>query len=112
MEVNLIFREQLKEKLDRGDNFKLVIVLGEWAYRAKHIPTSLNVTTPEAATEVLHPEDEIVVYCSNVDCPASPYAYHLLTTTGHKNVRRYAGGIADWKEGGLPLEGDWVKGVG
>ncbi len=109
MEVNLISRDEPKEKLERGDDFNLVMVLGEWAYRAKHIPTSLNVTTPEAAAEILHPEDEIVVYCSNVDCPASPYAYQLLTKNGYKNVRRCAGGIVDWEEAGLPMEGDMAK---
>ena len=47
--MDLISREELKEKLDREDDFKLVMVLGEWQFRAKHIPGSLNVATPEAA---------------------------------------------------------------
>jgi hypothetical protein len=34
--MELISRDELKEKLDRGDDFKLVMVLEEWAYRAKH----------------------------------------------------------------------------
>ena len=29
-ETDLISREELKEKLDRGGDFKLVMVLGEW----------------------------------------------------------------------------------
>jgi hypothetical protein len=29
-------REELKAKLDRGDDFKLVMALGELAYNAKH----------------------------------------------------------------------------
>ncbi len=109
MEVNLIGREDLKEKLDRGDDFKLVMVLGDWAYRAKHIPHSLNIATPESAAELLDPEDEIVLYCSGTECPASKYAYHLLTSAGYKKVSRYAGGIADWEEAGYPLEGEWVR---
>jgi hypothetical protein len=36
-ETDLIGREELKEKLERGDDFKLVMVLGEWEYRAKRI---------------------------------------------------------------------------
>jgi hypothetical protein len=31
--------------IDRGDNFKLVMILGEWAYRANHIPGSLHLDT-------------------------------------------------------------------
>lgn len=106
--MNLITRDELKEKLDRGDDFKLVMVLSEWAYRAKHIPGSININAPNQALELLQPDDEIVLYCSNPSCPASPYAYDLLTKQGYSNVRRYAGGIADWEEAGLPLEGEMV----
>ena len=60
--MDLITREELKTKLDRGDDFKLVMSLGEWAFRAKHIPGSLNVSNPEKAAMLLKPEDEIVVY--------------------------------------------------
>jgi hypothetical protein len=35
--------EELKKKLDRGDNFKLVNALGEWAFDAKHIPVLLTL---------------------------------------------------------------------
>ena len=108
--MNLISREELKEKLDRKEDFKLAMVLGEWAFRAKRIPGSLNVTTPEAATEMLDRGDEIVVYCSGETCAASRYAFMLLERAGYRNVRRYAGGISDWEEAGYPLEGEWVSG--
>jgi hypothetical protein len=38
LSMNLISREELKEKLDRKDKFKLVNALGEWAFGAKRIP--------------------------------------------------------------------------
>ncbi len=104
--MKLINREELKEKLDRGDDFKLAMVLGDWAYRAKQIPGSLNVTTPEAALEIFDPEDEIVVYCSGDPCPASKMAYLILEKNGYRSVRRYAGGVADWEDAGYPLEGE------
>ena len=107
--MKLIDREELKEKLDRGDNFKLVMVLGDSGFRAKHIPGSLNVPAPEVAAAKLDPDDEIVVYCSGDECPASRYAFQILTERGYKNIRRYAGGIADWEEAGYPLEGEMVK---
>lgn len=106
--MQLIERDELRVKLDRGDDFKLVMVLGEWAFRAKHIPGSLNVTNPTDATRDLDPGDEIVIYCSGGECPASKFAYLLLERGGYKNVRRYAGGVADWEEAGLPLEGEMV----
>ena len=36
--INLITREELKAKLDRDDDFKLVMTLGEGAFRMGHIP--------------------------------------------------------------------------
>ena len=48
--------------------------------------------------------DEIVVYCSDVYCAASIYAYRALERRGYTNIRRYAGGIAEWEAAGYPLE--------
>ena len=107
--MELISRENLKEKLDRKDDFKLVMVLGDWQFRAMHIPGSLNISTPEIAQEMLELDDEIVVYCSNVACAASVIAYNRLTDHGYKNVQRYAGGISEWEESGYPVEGEMAK---
>lgn len=106
--MNLISREELKEKLDRGDDFKLVMALGDWAYRAKHIPGSLNISRIEDAGKALNVDDEIVVYCSDEACVASRAAYQILVNRGYKNVRRYAGGLSDWEDAGYPLEGEMV----
>lgn len=104
--MKLISREELRAKLDRGDEFKLVMALGEWAYRTSHIPGSINITSTERARELLDPGDEIVVYCSDQNCIASQAAYRFLTESGYLNVRRYAGGLSDWQAAGLPLEGE------
>ena len=107
--MELIGREELNEKLDRGDDFKLVMVLGEWAYRAKHIPRSLHFDTIEEGLRALDREDDIVVYCSNPACVASIAAYKMLTENGYRNVRRYAGGLEDWEAAGYPLEGELAR---
>ena len=44
LSMNLISREELKERLDRGDKFKLINALGEWAFEAKRIPGSVNIS--------------------------------------------------------------------
>ena len=64
--TKLITSEELKEKLDRGDDFKLVMAFADWHFRAVHIPGSISVGSPAEAGELLDPEDEIVVYCTNV----------------------------------------------
>jgi hypothetical protein len=59
--TDLIDREELKEKLDRGHDFRLLVMaLGEWAYRSKHIPDSLRIGTVKEALETPDPHDEIV----------------------------------------------------
>ena len=73
-DMKLISRDELKRKLECKDNFKLVIALGAWEYRAKHIPGSLHFLTPEEALASLTQDDEIVVYCSSHDCIASVIA--------------------------------------
>ncbi len=57
-----IDRDELRAKLDHGDDFKLVMVLGEWGFRAKHIPGSLNLPSADQVQAMLDPSDEIVVY--------------------------------------------------
>jgi rhodanese-related sulfurtransferase len=101
-----ISSEELKEKLDRGDNFKLVMSLGEWEYKAKHLPGSLRVSTVEEALQVLTPDDEIVIYDSGPQCPASRIACSILKHHGYQRLRRYAGGLEAWEEAGYALEGE------
>ena len=102
--MNLISRDELRAKLDGGAEFKLVMTLSEFAYAAKHIPTSLHFETVSETLGALDPREEIVVYCADVHCAASIYAYHLLERKGYTRVRRYAGGIADWEAAGYPVE--------
>jgi rhodanese-related sulfurtransferase len=108
--VLTIEREALRQKLTRGDDVKLVMSLNEWEFRAKHIPGSIHFNTPEEMLASLRKDDEIVAYCSNPECLASLAVYQRLVAHGYSNVRRYAGGVADWEDAGLPLEGEWAKG--
>ena len=53
LSMNLISREELKEKLDRKDKFKLVNALGKWAFGAKRIPGSINISNMRDAKKYL-----------------------------------------------------------
>jgi rhodanese-related sulfurtransferase len=107
--VRTIEREELREELARGNDIKLVMSLNEWAFQAKRIPRSVHFNTPDELLAALKKDDEIVVYCSNPECLASLAVYHRLVDHGYTNVRRYAGGLVDWENAGLALEGDWVR---
>jgi rhodanese-related sulfurtransferase len=108
--VLTIARDELKDKLDRGEPVKLVMALNRWAFEAKHIPGSLYFDNPDELYSTLGKDDEIVVYCSTVDCLSSVALYRALVDRGYRKVRRYAGGLIDWENGGLPLEGDFIDG--
>lgn len=104
--VRTIERDELRRKLDTNEpRFKLVMTLGDFEFRAKHIPQSLHFKDAAEMLAALCKDDEIVVYCTNPPCLASVAAYHRLVQEGYTNVRRYAGGIEDWERAGLPLEG-------
>lgn len=105
-EIKTIEREELKAKLDRGDDFKLIMAMHEWGFRAGHIPGSVHYATVEAADQDLDRDDEIVVYCTDPSCVASQVAYRWLVDAGYSNVRRYSGGLSDWVAAGYELAGD------
>ncbi len=107
--IRMIGRDELKAKLDRADDFKLIMALTRWAFDAKHIPGSVHFDTPDELYAAIRPDDEIVVYCSNVDCLSSVALYRELVRRGYRNVRRYSGGLLDWEDAGLPLEGRWAR---
>ena len=103
--IRTIGREELRAKLDRGDPVRLIMALNRWAFDAKHIPGSLHFDKPEDLYAAIGPEDEVIVYCSHVDCLSSVALYRDLVRRGYPNVRRYSGGLLDWEDAGLPLEG-------
>jgi rhodanese-related sulfurtransferase len=108
--IRTIGRAELRAKLERGDDFRLIMALNRWAFDAKHIPGSLHFDTPEELYASIAPDDEVVVYCSNVDCLASVALYRDLVRRGYRDVRRYAGGLLEWEDAGFPLEGSASRG--
>ncbi len=65
--VETISREELKGKMDRGDDFVLVDTLAEEYYRHSRLPGAINLPAAEVrerAPERLPDKDaDIVVYC-------------------------------------------------
>jgi rhodanese-related sulfurtransferase len=106
--VPTVEREELRARLARGDDFKLVMAAKDWAFRAKHIPGSVHFHAPADMLAALGKDEDIVVYCSNVDCRASRMVIADLVEHGYTRVRHYAGGLIDWETAGLPLAGDWA----
>jgi rhodanese-related sulfurtransferase len=108
-----ITREQLKEKMDRGDDFVLVEALSPRHYESSHLPGAINLPYEfvDAAEKVLPDKSaEIVVYCMNPGCLASAEEARELEEMGYKRVLHYAAGKQDWIKAGLPVEGKRAQG--
>jgi rhodanese-related sulfurtransferase len=102
--MNIIERDELRDRLQRGDRIQLVMALPERSFQAKRIPGTRHFETVGEALETLDPGDEIVVYCATAYCPASIRVYAMLEREGYRRVCRYAGGIDDWESAGYPVE--------
>ena len=107
--MNTITAEELRERLDRGDDLKLVMTLNHWAYLAKHIPGTLHIPIYEDALQELASGDAIILYCSNPFCGSSLLMYRRLEKAGYTNLIRFSGGLLEWEDKGYPLEGEMVE---
>ena len=102
----LISTEQLKEAVEKN-HIKLVEVLSPKLYEQEHVKGAINIPLThlkELAPKLLDKEDEIVVYCTDEDCLASPVAARTLREMGYKKVLDYEEGKLAWKAAGLPME--------
>jgi rhodanese-related sulfurtransferase len=67
--MEIVSRDELKGKMDRGEVFTLVETLQEVAYKHEHLPGAINLP-PDRVRELapnLLPDKsaEIIVYCSS-----------------------------------------------
>jgi rhodanese-related sulfurtransferase len=104
----IITQEQLKAKMDRGDDFVLVDALSQKHYASSHLPGAINLPyefVDEAEKVLPDKKAQIVVYCLNPDCLVSREEARELEEMGYQRVLHYAAGKQDWIRAGLPVEG-------
>lgn len=64
--MKTISREDLKEKIDRGDDFVLLEVLSEQSYARGHLPGAIRFQGRDSISDLLPDKGtEVVAYCSN-----------------------------------------------
>src|SRR4030095_13780310 len=108
--MKIITREELKMKMDRGDDFALFEVLPLMYWRKHHLPGAKNLPPTQVATVVRElvpaPSAEIFLYCWGDDGPTSGWAGTELEGMGYTNVHEYSAGKKDWIDAGLPMVKD------
>jgi adenylyltransferase/sulfurtransferase len=89
---------EVKQKIDRGDNFVLIDVREPHEYQICRIPTSRLIPLGELPKRVgeLDPEAEIVAHCKSGI--RSGKAVDFLKQAGFRNVRNMKGGILAWSD--------------
>lgn len=103
-----ITRDEIKAKLDGGEEVVFVETLGPNNYAEAHLPGAINI--PHTRVDELAPgmlpdkSAQIVVYCSNTACQNSPQAARRLDALGYEKVYDYDEGKQDWIGAGFPTE--------
>jgi rhodanese-related sulfurtransferase len=104
--METITADELKQRVE-NDEGAVVNVLRPEDYAEEHIPNSSNIPMPEAEErfpEEFEMDDDIVVYCADAECSASPDVAETLESLGFENVKDYEEGLAGWKAQGYETE--------
>jgi len=100
--------QELKKQLDAREDLVVLEALPEDYYRSGHIPGAAHLPLENidlrAALVIDDRHASVVVYCASESCENSHIAAKRLNELGYSNVSVYAGGKADWKLRGYPLE--------
>jgi rhodanese-related sulfurtransferase len=101
-EVEAIGREELIERLRRGD-VVLVDVRPEEEFAAGHIKGARSIPLDELHGRLveLPPEGEVVAYCRGPFCAYAHEAVRQLQAAG-RSARRLADGWPEWRQAGGP----------
>ena len=89
---------EVKQKLDRGDDFVLVDVREPYEYQIARIPGAQLIPLGDLPKRLpeLNPEADIVMHCRSG--ARSQKAVELLKQSGFKRVRNMTGGILAWSD--------------
>ena len=97
--------DDVKEKMDGGENFVLVDVREESEFAKDHLPGAVamgkGIIERDIETKVPDLSTPLVLYCGGGF--RSALAADNLQKMGYKNVVSMDGGIREWREKGLPL---------
>lgn len=109
--MRTIDRWELQDLIEHDPDTQVISALGPTRFRAAHIPGSETFTSIANLLAMTDPDATIVVYGSNEADFSGPWLWRILRSHGYDDVRVYPGGLADWADAGLPLDGTGVLAV-
>jgi hydroxyacylglutathione hydrolase len=98
----VISAEEL-ENILRTNHTQIVDLRGASEYKTGHIKGTDNIFigTLEKHLDEIRKDKQVIIHCQAGD--RSSIGYSLLYKYGFKNIRNYAGGIAEWVNKGNPV---------
>ena len=111
--VGYLTASALSHKIKSGQPPVIIDVLSPESYREMRIKGAINI--PYNKVKTLTPQvlpdktAEIVVYCGSYQCGASLTVAKTLKELGYTNIHDYKGGIMEWQEKNMPIEGAAAK---
>jgi len=106
--IKILTKEELRDKINQGEEFKLVDVRDTLDYQKEHIVGALHLLisdmNQEKLEEMFNKDDLIITYSLDRDCPAKIIAAKKFVEFGYPNVLAYQGSWKEWKESGYPVE--------
>jgi rhodanese-related sulfurtransferase len=97
--------DEIKSRLDRGDQFVLVDVREESEWQKDHLPGAIHMSKGVIERDVEHKvpdlNAEMVLYCGGGF--RSALAADNLQKMGYTNVISMDGGVRGWREKGYPM---------
>ncbi len=101
--------EELKQKIEKKEDFILLDVRSEEEYQEGHISGAQSMPVDKIDSEYnkLTLDKEIIVYCSSgcATCSTSSnQAYKKLEKLGFSKVRKLEEGFPEWKDKEYPVE--------
>lgn len=113
-----ITSDDLKVKMDRGDEFLLVDLLGQKSHESLHVPGSVPVDgrSNDRIDDIraLAEQDldrTVIVYGLNFKDPLSTEVAAELMEEGFTDVWDFKGGLKDWSAELYPLSGKRAPGA-
>jgi rhodanese-related sulfurtransferase len=101
--MQIVSKAQLKQWIDSKQDMLLIDVLPRESFNKQHLPGAINIPVmdnPNFAKDVeakaRTKNQQIVVYCANMQCDASQQAAKKLENAGFNNVKRYEEGLEGW----------------
>lgn len=102
---------EVRSSVSKPDAIRLLDPRTAGEFAAGHIPTALNIPL----TEISDRKDDIdrrlarykgvIVYGEDPSSGVARATAKRLMRSGHKNIRMFGGGLAEWRTAGLKLEG-------